>query len=429
MQTSTNKATGESEAIAPSGPEARRALRGAVIVICLGTIVSNGASTTALGNLPLRFVLKNQLHLTQTAMALFLAVAGFAWYLKPLAGILSDAMPLWGTRRRHYLLLGGALGALAWLLLAIVPRTYLSLLIPVCVLECMLVVCSTALGALSVDYGRAYGAFGRLSGLRTGGYFLAGLVSGPVGGFLAERAFGLTAAVGVGMLCLLFVLVLLLLREAPLPRSEVRLHARFGAQFKTLFRSRTLWHAAAMVFLFSFSPGFQTPLYYYQTNMLKFSSQFIGNLAVVNGGCGALGAVFYGLMCRRLHLRPLLALSIAISAGTILLYLLYRSRGIAIGVEAANGFSGALVLAALMDLAARATPRGSEAVGYALLMGVANLAGAISDVLGSWLIDHFHLRFMQLVGLNAGTTAIMMVFIPLVPLALIRRRDGEADNP
>ncbi len=426
MQTSTSEVAVVSEDSAPSGPVARRALRGAVIVIFLGSIVSNGASTGALGNLPLRFVLKNQLHLTQTAMAVFLAVSGFAWYLKPLAGILSDAMPLWGTRRRHYLLLGGAVGALTWLLLGIVPRTYLSLLIPVCVLECMLVVCSTMLGALSVDYGRIYGAFGRLSGLRTGGVFLAGLVSGPLGGFLAERAFGLTAGVGVGMTCLLFVLVLLLLHETPLPRSEVRLRTRFGAQFRSLLRSRTLWHVALMEFLFQFAPGFMTPLYYYQTNTLKFSSQFIGNLSVVSGGCGLLGAVLYVRVCRRLHLRPLLALSIAISVGTTLLYLLYRSRSAAIGVEAANGFSNALVLAALMDLAARATPRGSEAVAYALIMGVGNLAVALSDVVGSWFIDHFHLHFMQLIGLNAGTTAIMICIVPLVPLALIRSRDGES---
>jgi hypothetical protein len=168
--------------------------------------------------------------------------------------------------------------------------------------------------------------------------FLAGLVSGPVGGFLAERAFGLTAGVGAGMCFLVFVPVFLFLRETPLPRSQIRLHSRFSTQFKSLMRSRTLWHVAVMEFLFQFSPGFQTPLYYYQTNTLKFSSQFIGNLAVVSGRCGLLGALLYVRACRRMHLRPMLALSIAASVGTTLLYLLYRSRSAAIGIEAANGF-------------------------------------------------------------------------------------------
>jgi hypothetical protein len=42
---------------------------------------------------------------TREQMAAFFFWCGLAWYLKPFAGILTDAFPLLRTRRRHYLLI------------------------------------------------------------------------------------------------------------------------------------------------------------------------------------------------------------------------------------------------------------------------------------------------------------------------------------
>jgi hypothetical protein len=78
---------------------------------------------------------------------------------------------------------------------------------------------------------------------------------------------------------------------------------------------------------------------------------------------------------------------------------------------------------ALMDLAARATPRGSEALGFAIMMSILNVAQSLSDVFGSWLIDHLHFTFFRLVWLNAATTALVLVLIPLVPRLLLDRTD------
>ena len=40
------------------------------------------------------------------------------------------------------------------------------------------------------------------------------------------------------------------------------------------------------------------------------------------------------------------------------------------------------------------------------MMSIWNIASALSDIAGSWLYDHYHLTFMNLVWLNAGTTAL-----------------------
>jgi predicted MFS family arabinose efflux permease len=79
----------------------------------------------------------------------------------------------------------------------------------------------------------------------------------------------------------------------------------------------------------------------------------------------------------------------------------------------------------LMDLAVRSTPPGCEALGFALMMSVRNFGIALSDVVGSKLMDQAHLTFDTLVIINAATTAAVLLFVPALPRALIRRKEGE----
>jgi hypothetical protein len=78
-----------------------------------------------------------------------------------------------------------------------------------------------------------------------------------------------------------------------------------------------------------------------------------------------------------------------------------------------------------MDLAVRATPRGCESLGFSLMMSARNLALGGSDVIGSKLVDSYGWAFHQLVWLNAGTTALVLVFIPFLPRLIMSRKDGE----
>ena len=80
---------------------------------------------------------------------------------------------------------------------------------------------------------------------------------------------------------------------------------------------------------------------------------------------------------------------------------------------------------ALMDLAVRATPRGGESLGFALMMSARNFALKGSDVIGSWLIDSHGWSFHHLVWLNAGTTALILVFIPFLPRLIMEHKDGD----
>ena len=260
--------------------------------------------------LPLQNLLKTDLHVAPEGMAVFFAVSALAWYFKPLAGILSDSVPLFGTRRRHYLLFSATTAAVLWLLVGRVPRSYGSLLGAVVAMNAMLVMGSTVVGGLLVEAGQRYGATGRLTSAR---YFVMNvclLLGGPLGGFLAARSFEVSTAVCGAIAFSVVPVAMLWLHESPTAERRSEVWTTAWTHIKTLVRSGPLWSAAGLLFLVYISPGFGTPLYYYQTDTLKFSPPFIGTLGFISGVLGLLGAVVYGVLCRRLSLRPLLAVGI-----------------------------------------------------------------------------------------------------------------------
>jgi predicted MFS family arabinose efflux permease len=216
-----------------------------------------------------------------------------------------------------------------------------------------------------------------------------------------------------------------MLKEPPVAQTNSQAWINAKAQFRTLMKSKTLWSAAGLLFLVYIAPGFSTPLYYFQTDTLKLSQQFIGTLILLAGAFGIVGAFIYSMMCKKLNLRTLLYISIIINVLGTMTYLFYRSGTAAAFIESQNGLIGTVAELALMDLAARATPKGSEGLGFALMMSVRNGGQAISDIFGSWLIDQHHVTFFKLVWLNAGTTALILFVIPFLPRLLTDRSDAQ----
>src|SRR5262245_34197735 len=96
-------------------PNTGLTLRQYYLMVGLGAFVTTIAQPGVIGRLPLRILLKDDLHLSAQSLATFMFVSTFAWNVKPLAGLLSDAFPLFGTRRRHYMILGAGLAASAGL--------------------------------------------------------------------------------------------------------------------------------------------------------------------------------------------------------------------------------------------------------------------------------------------------------------------------
>ena len=80
-----------------------------------------------------------------------------------------------------------------------------------------------------------------------------------------------------------------------------------------------------------------------------------------------------------------------------------------------------------MDLAIRATPKGCEGLGFALMMSIRNFALFGTDWFGSTLIDKFHWSFDSVVLSNAVVAAITIPSVFLLPATLLNRKDADPE--
>jgi MFS family permease len=405
-------------------PDSGLTIRQYYIMVGLGAFVTTIAQPGVIGRLPFALLLKNRLHFSAETLAAFMFVVMFAWNVKPIAGILSDSFPLFGTRRRHYMLLGSTLAAACWVLMGVVPKQYWPLLLAAFGANAFMVLASTVMGGLMVEAGRKYGIAGRITSVRQTLTSAVSVGNGLIGGYLATMAFGWIVGIAAGLLVGLAVVTFFVLTEHSVATRDVDVLRNAGRQLATLFRSKTLWAAGVFLALVYISPGFTTPLLYMQTDKLHFTPPYIGLMETIEGVAGLIGAAIYGVICRRFNLRQLLTAAIAVNAFATLLYLRYTGET-APFIHTLSGFAVVFSELSLMDLAVRSTPRGCESLGFSLMMSARNLALGGSDVLGSRLVDSYGWLFHQLVWLNAGTTALVLVFIPFLPRAIMSRKDGD----
>jgi predicted MFS family arabinose efflux permease len=177
-------------------------------------------------------------------------------------------------------------------------------------------------------------------------------------------------------------------------------------------RSRDLWVVAGFILFWTFSPSIGTPLFFYQTDTLKFSQQFIGTLTSLSSVAAIVGALASTGIARSFSLKTILHISVGIGVMSTLAYLAYKDATSAIIIEVTVGCIGMIAMLSFLDLAAQACPKQAEGTFFALLMSVFNAGGQGSEIIGGWLYDSF--GYTWLILISAAFTAICWLLVPLV---------------
>src|SRR6201995_830897 len=102
---------------------------------------------------PLSHWLKESLHWTPVTISASLAILDLPWVIKPLWGAISDFVPLFGYRRRPYLVLANIAAFLAFAWVATIDTTT-SMIPALTVTAFAMAISSTLCGALLVETGQ-----------------------------------------------------------------------------------------------------------------------------------------------------------------------------------------------------------------------------------------------------------------------------------
>jgi MFS family permease len=360
-------------------------------------------------------------------LATFTSITTVPWFIKPLYGLLSDFVPLFGTRRRSYFMINAGLAAAAALAVSFMPGApYWTLTTLITLLWLGVGFTDVLTDALMVETGKPLGLTGVFQSVQWGALGAASVLVGVLGGYLAERR----AFADVFALVACFPMVSLLMavfavRERP-ARPDLEGLRETGRAVRRALRSRELWLVAGFIFFFSFSPSFGPAFFYYETDTLGFSQQFIGTLTSLGAAASILGALVYAPLSRRFSLKRIIIWSIGASVVGTLAYLAYRDKPSAVVITLVFGAVGMTTQLAFMDLAAKACPRHVEATFFALLMSVYNVAMRSSEWTGAHLYDL--VGYTSLVLISTLFTAAVWLLVPLVPIDAIQTAAREAET-
>ena len=366
---------------------------------------------------PISFYLK-ETGWTPLDVTAYLALLNFPWVIKPVFGLVSDFVPLFGYRRKSYLVIASLVAAVSfgWISRLSDPAEIAPLFL---LTAYAMATASTLCGALLAENGQKYGLSNAFVSQQWLWFYIAVMASSFAGGILIQQlgarealqASAVIAAIApVAML--LATLYLLDEEKTPINRTELLRTLRSAIAALT---SRRLYLAAAFLFLYAFAPGFGTPLYYHMTDRLGFSQTYIGVLGSIASAGWIVGALLHRWLARRLDASSLLYLSIVLGTASAASFLLLTDEVTAALVNFANGVASMIATIASLTLAAQHCPRRAEGFAFAGLMSVSNLAEIGSINVGAYLYEHvFDHRLGPLIVVSAASTAVTLLLVPLL---------------
>ncbi len=362
----------------------------------------NGLSS--IYNLPLSFMLKENLALTATQMAYFGAVTTIAWVIKPVWGFISDYFPILGYRRKSYLLLTSVVAFWAWVTLAFSGNyTVLTILTLITISYVAYAFQDVVTDGLMVEVSKPDNLTGKFQSIQWGAVYAASIITALASGYLTDLArnqhityqhiFGITA-----IFPLITIFVVWYLVKEPKIASAQPVDKTNLNLLKESFKHKDLWLLAFFLFFWNFSPSFGAPFFYYATDTLKFDGKFFGILGGIASASSLLGAILFNKYLSKIEIRKLLVAAIFIGIGATLFTLIYFVpqvinnlkivKTIAIISSVPLALISTIIFLSLLNLAAKISPLYAGGTVFAFLMSFYNLGIMGSSIFGGWLFQY-----------------------------------------
>ncbi len=355
-----------------------------------------------LARLAVSFFLKDELGLGPAEVSALTGIAALPWVIKPLFGFMSDGLPIFGYRRRPYIILSGLMGTVAWVTLATVVHTPWAATAVMLLSSLSVAVSDVIVDSLVVERSRQETAqnAGSLQSLCWGISALGGLITAYFSGSLLEHFSVQTVFLITASFPLLVSAVAWLITEEKVTNGSglQNIQQQFS-QLKNAIGQKAIWMPTAFIFLWQATPSSDSAFFFFTTNELGFQPEFLGRVRLVTSLASLAGIWLFQRFFRTIPFRKIFVWSTILSTAlglTTLLLVTHTNRAIGIddhwfslGDSLILTVIGQIAYMPVLILAARLCPPGVEATLFALLMSVNNLAGMLSYQFGALLTHWF----------------------------------------
>lgn len=369
---------------------------------------------------PLNNFLKVSLSYDAAKVANIQAMLMVPWIIKPALGLLSDCVPGPGNGRLNYLLIASVLAALGYGLASLAGGNILLVTLSVLLATSGMSLATVILVALTAEDKARTRSY---LGLQSVCYYLANIVALYLGGVLIARNSAIDAlrlalilsAVPPALLSVYLCFRYFIRTNRSHIQAEPPTLAGFWHTLKALLLTRPFLATALFVVLWNFSPSLGVSLYFFETDKLHFSQEFIGSLGSLSSFGFLLGSLIFRLYLTGTRGSGSVYLMVLLSCLVSASYLLLRNETTAMIIELMRGISGAIFTLNIYSLAARVTPARYSAVIMAFFLCVYNLAGEFGIVSGGYIYAHWsNLGLLPLVMVSILTTLLSVFFVPAI---------------
>ncbi|MDJ0533236.1 MAG: folate/biopterin family MFS transporter [Xenococcaceae cyanobacterium MO_207.B15] len=397
-----------------------------------------------LARLAVSFFLKDDLGLSPAEVAALTGIASLPWVIKPVFGFMSDGLPIFGYRRRPYLILSGLLGAVSWVMLATVVDRGSTATIVLLMTSLSVAISDVIVDSLVVEKAReeSLGQAGSIQSLCWGFSALGGLITAYLSGWLLEH-FSSSAVFEITATFPLFISVvaLLIVEEKIDPKKgQKSIVAEQIKQLFTALKQKSILLPTAFLFIWQATPTAESAFFFFTTNELGFEPEFLGRVRLVTSLASLVGILVFQKFLKNIPFRQILGWSTVIAASlgmTTLLLVTHANRAIGIS-DRIFSLGDSLILTVMAQitwmpvlvLSARLCPKGVEATLFALLMSIWNLSlllsHEVSAVLTSWLgvtETNFDNLWLLVIITNLSTL-LPLPFLGWLPVSDPQQRDS-----
>ena len=432
-----------------------------------------------LARLAQTFLLKDELHLGPAEMSATMGILALPWTIKPLYGFLSDGFPIFGYRRRSYLILAGAVGFLSYSSLAwgfggggggsgpdIAPNsmaltsTIVSLLLSSGAIALADVVADGIVVEKTRDAasnGDDPAIAGGLQSLCWGSAAIGGLMSAYISGSLLEtmsprEVFGIASFLPLAVGGMSFLIEEEPVNsgsdeyediENPFPYDGVvnandpilSIQEQTSSLWAAL-RQPSIYKPILFIFLWQATPTSEGAMLYFLTDDIGFGPEFLGRVRLVTAASSLLGVWLYNQYLRRVAIKDVLLwtslISVPLGLTQLILISHYnRELGIPDGVfvfgdDVVLSILGQIAFLPTLVLAAKLCPPGVEAVLFAVLMSIYNGASTVGTEVGAALT-----KILGVTENDFSNLALLTIICnvsSLFPLVFIGCLDGVGDE-
>uniref|UniRef100_A0A0E0AGB8 Major facilitator superfamily (MFS) profile domain-containing protein n=1 Tax=Oryza glumipatula TaxID=40148 RepID=A0A0E0AGB8_9ORYZ len=372
-----------------------------------------------LARLAVSFYLKDDLHLDPAETAVISGFSSLPWLIKPL-----DSIPLFGYRRRSYLILSGFLGALSWGLMATLVDSKYSAAFSILLGSLSVAFSDVVVDSMVVERarGESQSTSGSLQSLCWGSSAFGGIVSAYFSVLVNEHRLSsgerAMSHSGSGFI------------------ETSKQHIR---QLWTSVKQPNIFLPTLFIFLWQATPKSDSAMFFFITNKLGFTPEFLGRVKLVTSIASLLGVGLYNYFLKAVPLRKIfLATTIIGSALGMTQVLLVTGLNRQFGIsDEWFSIGDSLIITVLSQasfmpvlvLAAKLCPPGMEATLFATLMSISNAGSVSGGLVGAGLTQFFGVtkdsfKNLALLIVICNLSALL----PLPLLGLLPEESGNADD-